>query len=186
MIKNREERVNYLLSIIEKEKPRVIAIDGRCASGKTTLAEDLSRRIDLVRIMMDDFFLPLELRTKERFNESGGNIHYERFIEEVINNLGKNEPFIYRRFSCSTMNYSSFVRVEPASLICIEGSYSLHPRFPKYWDVAFFLTVDKEEQLRRLEKRCPEKMDAFKTKWIPLEEEYFNKCKTIERADYIL
>lgn len=186
MIKNREERVDYLLSVIEKEKPRIIAIDGRCASGKTTLAEDLSQKISVVRIMMDDFFLPLELRTKERFSESGGNIHYERFIEEVINKLGKNEPFSYRKFSCSTMSYSSLLRVDSSSLICIEGSYSLHPKFPKYWDVAFFLTVDKEEQIRRLEKRCPEKMDAFKTKWIPLEEEYFSKCKTIERADYIL
>ena len=46
---------------------RIIAIDGRCAAGKTTLAARLAKELGGDVIHMDDFFLPLELRTEERF-----------------------------------------------------------------------------------------------------------------------
>ena len=41
---------------------------------------------------MDDFFLPMELRTAERLEEPGGNVHYERFSAEVD---------VYKRQVCS-------------------------------------------------------------------------------------
>ena len=47
------ERLN-----IEEGRVKVIAIDGRCASGKTTLARELAERLGAGVIHMDDFFLP--------------------------------------------------------------------------------------------------------------------------------
>ena len=83
-----------LFSQIEKlfaEKDRVVvAIDGGAASGKTTLADVLSKRYGGAVVHMDDFFLRPEQRTTERFAEVGGNFDRERFMEEVIpyiNNL---------------------------------------------------------------------------------------------------
>ena len=65
-----------------KEKDKcILAIDGRAAAGKTTLANLLQEYFDGAVIHMDDFFLPLELRTKERYATPGGNVHYERFNE---------------------------------------------------------------------------------------------------------
>ena len=49
---------------------------------------------------MDDFFLPFELRTAERLKEPGGNVHYERFIDEVVSKLSAGEPFEYGVFRC--------------------------------------------------------------------------------------
>ena len=72
------------------------------------------------------------------------------------------------------MDYEGEKKILSSRPIIIEGSYALHPSFPHYWDKAIFLDVEKEEQLKRLEKRCPEKLEAFKNKWIPLEEEYFS------------
>ena len=73
---------------ILKEKGRIsIAIDGDCCSGKTTLAEKLSKKYGCDVVHTDDFFLPFSLRTKERYAEPGGNIHYERFILEVLPHL---------------------------------------------------------------------------------------------------
>lgn len=43
-----------------------VAIDGPCASGKTTLAALLQRRFDGNVLHMDDFFLRPEQRTPER------------------------------------------------------------------------------------------------------------------------
>ncbi len=186
MMRTREERVKFLCEMIEKKKPRVIAIDGPCASGKTTLAMDLKKRTDFSLICMDDFFLPLEMRTPLRFKEKGGNIHYERFIEEVIKPLSKKEEFIYRRYSCASFSYSGSVYIPSDGLIVVEGSYALHPSFSKYWDMSVFLTVDSPEQIRRLEIRSPDKLDMFISRWIPLENEYFSAYAVSERATYIL
>lgn len=49
---------------LQKKHSRVIfAIDGPCASGKTTLARRLNRHYDCMIFQMDDFFLRPEQRT---------------------------------------------------------------------------------------------------------------------------
>ena len=82
---------------------RIIAIDGRCAAGKTTLAARLAKELGGDVIHMDDFFLPPALRTQERRSEPGGNVHYERFLTEVIPKLASGQAFSYQRFDCSRM-----------------------------------------------------------------------------------
>ena len=62
----------------------ILAIDGCSASGKTTLAQRLAERFSGDVVHMDDFFLPLSLRTPERLAEPGGNVHYERFLEQIV------------------------------------------------------------------------------------------------------
>ena len=186
MTSDRKERVDFVLSLIENEKRFIVAVDGPCASGKTTLVDDLAERIPFTRISMDDFFLPSELRTPERFSEKGGNIHYERFIDEVIVPLSQHRPFTYRRFSCRTLSYEGEVSVPEGGLIIVEGSYALHPKFTPYWDISFLLSIDPEEQIRRLSLRSPDKFEMFRTKWIPLENEYFSDCDIASRATYVL
>ena len=68
-------------------RPCVIAIDGRAGSGKSTLAQWLSKILPADIVKMDDFFLPLPLRTDERLETPGGNVHYKRFREEVLPQL---------------------------------------------------------------------------------------------------
>lgn len=182
---DRTERKERVMELIESGV-RIIAIDGRCASGKSTLSEDVKKEVDVNIVKMDDFFLPLSLRTPERFALPGGNVHYERFLDEVIKGILSGEDFSYRVFSCSKMDYEGEKKIILSRPIIIEGSYALHPSFPHYWDRAIFLDVEKEEQLNRLEKRCPEKLEAFKNKWIPLEEEYFSYYSIPSKADEIL
>ncbi len=187
MISGRSERVDFVLSRIRNDGGRyVIAVDGPCASGKTTLVDDLSHRMTFSRIAMDDFFLPPELRTPDRFSEKGGNIHYERFIDEVIAPLTAGKSFSYRRFSCRTLSYDGEVFIPGDGPVIVEGSYALHPEFPRYWDASFLLSIDRGEQIRRLSLRSPGKLDMFISKWIPLEDEYFKGCDIASRAEYIL
>ncbi|MDE7100629.1 MAG: (d)CMP kinase, partial [Anaeroplasmataceae bacterium] len=74
----------------QEKETFVIVIDGMSASGKSTLALKLANALDANLIHMDDFFLPKELRTLNRYQEAGGNIHYERFKEEVVNHINEN------------------------------------------------------------------------------------------------
>ena len=105
------------------EKDMVImAIDGKCTSGKTTLASKLAEIYDCNVFHMDDFFLRPEQRTPERFAEVGGNVDYERFQEEVLLPLKSGKAFSYRPFDCSTFALAAPVSVTPKKLNIIEGT----------------------------------------------------------------
>ena len=162
----------------------VIAIDGRAASGKSTLAKRLQTILDADIVQMDDFFLPPELRTEERFRIPGGNVHHERFLDEVIANITKPEPFTYRIFDCSRMALNGEKRIASRPFRIVEGSYSCHPVFGRYADVTIVLQVQPEEQMRRiLARNGAEKAKQFRKRWIPLEEAYFNHFSIAETAD---
>lgn len=158
----------------EEKQPIIVAIDGRCASGKTTLAQALQTKLDCNVIHMDSFFLRPEQRTPEHYQTPGGNVDYERLQKEVFEPLKKGEAFSYRPFICSTQTLGEVVQVEPKSITIIEGSYSCYPLLWDIYDLHIFLTIGPEEQLLRLEKRNAQKVNDFQHKWIPLEEAYFS------------
>lgn len=161
-----------LIPILEK-MGQVTVIDGRAASGKSTLAADLAAVTGGSVIHMDDFFLPLELRTPERLDEPGGNIDYDRFIREVLPHLRGPRPFTYQRFECSSMALGEYQTVGEGCRI-VEGSYSRHPKFGNYADTTVFCDVSPDEQMRRIRRRNPDLADRFLNEWIPMEEKYFS------------
>ena len=192
------ERLRPLIKVIEDASgeydvnagapcPFIIAIDGRAASGKSTLAQQLSELLDADVIHMDDFFLPPSLRTKERLEEPGGNVHYERFAEEVLPCLKLPTAFSYRMFDCSKMDYDGERNIGNKSIRIVEGSYSHHPKFGNYADLFVFSDVGAEEQMRRIRLRNgEEKTQIFAEKWIPMEERYFAECDVKKSADKVI
>ena len=166
----------------------VIAMDGRAAAGKSTLTDNLYDIINAGVVRMDDFFLPLELRTAERLAKPGGNVHYERFIEEVLPNLKSGQGFTYRRFDCSRMEYnSSLVEVIPHPWRIVEGVYSHHPALGDYMDIRVFMDIRPEEQQARINSRnTPEIAAKFVNDWIPMEEAYFKAYNIHKAADVVI
>lgn len=165
----------------------IVAIDGRCASGKTTLAERLAKMTGAGVVHMDDFFLPPQMRSPERLAEPGGNVHYERFREEVLEPLRSPRPFRYRCFDCSRMEPGAEREVREGSLRIVEGAYSCHPAFGEYMGLRVFCDVEPEEQLERIRQRDgAQKLEDFRDRWIPMEEKYFRQYRIRERADLIL
>ena len=168
------------------KSPVILVMDGMSCAGKTTAAAALSRRWNAPVVHMDDFYLPRELRTPERRAEPGGNVHYERFLEEVLPHLSRGEPFTYRLFDCAVMDYRGKAEVPAADVILVEGAYAMHPRFGDYGDVTVFFSVDPEEQLRRVAQREPGNEDDYENRWIPLENAYHAAYHTRDRADIVL
>ncbi len=165
----------------KEERPALLAVDGRCASGKTSFARAFAEGREVNVFHMDDFFLRPEQRTAERLAEPGGNIDRERFEAEVLLPLLRGRSFTYRPFRCHEMNFGDPVRVEPKAVNLIEGSYSCHPLLRAYYDRRLFLTIDPTEQERRiLARNGAEAAEIFRTKWIPLEELYFSRCAVPE------
>lgn len=179
--------INEIKNLIFKKSNAVIAIDGCCASGKTTLAQTLAENSGAQIIHTDDFFLPFEMRTAERLSLPGGNIHFERFADEVINGIKNGEPFEYRIFNCKIGGYDGTKIVDPSKPIIIEGAYSLRPEFSDIYDYKIFMTVDEEIQIDRIIKRNgTEALEIFKSKWIPLENKYFDYFSIANQCDIVI
>ena len=180
-------RFARLIPILQRAAEReggVIAIDGRAASGKTSMAEGLRTVLNGAVVHMDDFFLPSELRTEERLGQPGGNVHYERFAREILPNLTGEQAFSYRRFDCGVMALAGQVTVEDSPWRIVEGSYSHHPALGRYAHISVFSCVEPEEQMRRIVARNgPEMAEIFRSRWIPMEENYFDAFSIAERAD---
>lgn len=167
-----------------KSSPR-IAIDGPCASGKTTVAALLSHVFGAEVIKADDFFLPPEKKTPERLSIPGGNIDSERFYSEVTLALNSKENFSYGAYSCrdGSMSKKSISAEKP---IIVEGSYCMLPELRCAYDLCIYSEVSVVEQLERLKLRSPAMLDRFINEWIPLENKYFEHFDIKNKADIVL
>lgn len=167
------------------EGPVLVALDGRCAAGKTTLAGRLAREYGFPVVHMDHFFLRPPQRTRERLAKPGENIDHERFLNEVLVPLEAGMEAAYRPYSCRTASMGAPITVKPSPMVLVEGSYSCHPALWEHYDCRVFLSVGLEEQLRRIEARDGRaQLEIFQEKWIPLEERYFSSFRIEDRCDY--
>ncbi len=178
--------VERVRAAVEGKDRLLVAIDGRCASGKTTIAAALSAmplagNEGCTVLHMDDFFLRPEQRTAARLAIPGGNIDHERFLTEVLTPLRGGQPFVYRPFDCHSGRLTEPVAVMPRSVCVVEGSYACHPALRDAYDLRLFSDIDPDTQMRRLIAREGEARAAvFRTRWIPLEEAYFDACHVVE------
>ena len=178
--------IDLIDTLIATKQNVNVAIDDNSGSGKTTLAKILEKIYDCNVFHMDDFFLRPEQRTKERLEEVGGNVDYIRFKEEIIDNLYNDHKFQYQIYDCKQMKLTEFVTVSPKRLNIIEGVYSMHPTLIDNYDLKIFISIDKDEQSKRILKRNGPLMHArFINEWIPMENKYFEQIKIREKSDII-
>lgn len=134
-----------LLAAIDRsrrEHPRTLtAMDGPCATGKSTLGARLARLYSCPLFHMDDFFLPPERKTPERLAQPGGNVDYERFFAQVLSPLSRGEPVLYQPYRCHSGTLEAARTIPPAPLAVVEGVYSLRPEFQSLYQVKCFLTA---------------------------------------------
>lgn len=162
-------------------KRLIVTIDGRCASGKTTLAQKLHERFGCAVCHMDNYFLRPEQRTEARLRQAGGNVDHERFAEEILYPLRRGEQQItYRPFDCHMQKLLSPITTKVSELVVVEGSYSCHPSLWQYYDFHIFLTVDLERQIYRIKERNSDSVSMFVNRWVPMEEQFF-EATSIQR-----
>ena len=165
----------------------VIAIDGRCASGKSTFAAQLAQRYHWNLIHMDDFFPRPEQRTSARLSQPGGNVDYERVRGEVLEPLRMGKTVCYQPFDCHSMLLQSPVTLPRRRVTLIEGSYACHPELWNFYDLRVFLTVAPDVQAERiLHRNGSAYAQIFRERWIPMEEDYFSAYGIEQRCDAVL
>ena len=170
-------------TVLEKGSA-VVAIDGMCASGKSTVAAFLGSVFECNIIHADDFFLPPEKRTAERLAEIGGNMDRER-LRDVLENAVKGD-FSYRPYQCWRGEIGEKMHFEAKPILIVEGSYSLHPDLRELYDIAVFSQISDVEQLARIKIRNPELVTRFENEWIPMENRYFKEMKVKQYCDFVI
>ena len=190
-IKGIEKGIEKIVALIDKaldeEESIIVAIDGNSGAGKSSLADFLYRHYDCNVFHMDDFFLQPHQRTAQRFQEPGGNIGYERFQSEVVDNLKANKEFTYRVYDCSKASLTEWISVLPKKINIIKGVYSMHPLWNDLLDIKIFLTLKSDMQLERIQKRSGEGMlKRFIQEWIPLENKYFEFFRIAQQCDLVI
>ena len=186
-----DHNLQIILNAVERDasrsRPYVIAIDGRCGAGKTTLATTLAEHLHAALFHMDDFFLQPEQRTSERLSTPGENVDHERFLQEVLLPVKEGGTVTYSPYSCATQTLTAPVSVEVGDFVVVEGSYALHQNLRDRYDLTVYLTISPEEQEKRIKCRDGEEIwPMFRDRWIPMEEAYRKSCNVCACADLLL
>lgn len=190
-----DENIEQVLDSIEQmaavaasgcRKPLLIGIDGKCASGKSTLAKKLAERMNALLIHADSYFLQPQQRTEFRYRQPGGNFDRERFFTQIIERLHHCQAPILQFFDCREMKLLPEQTVEMPTVVIVEGTYCLHPLLYPWYDLTICIDIDQNTQKERLLRREPaDKIPQFFSRWIPYETQYFKQLPIAQKADLL-
>ncbi|PKM40176.1 MAG: uridine kinase [Firmicutes bacterium HGW-Firmicutes-9] len=179
--------VSRVHELLQSRNRVLIAIDGMCCAGKTTMTERLGELLDANVFHLDDYFLQPHSRTPGRLNQPGGNVDVERFLSETLLPALRGETAQVRKYDCHKDRVLPPVAISPKKVILVEGAYSLHPLLAPYYDLKVFCRIDPQLQLQRILKRNGKAaLKVFESRWIPLENKYFEALDIISQCDIII
>ena len=191
--KTESELLQEIKLLLKKKAAPIISIDGRCGSGKTTIAEYIAKEIGAEVVHADDFFLPPYMRSEKRLATPGENIDHERLEKEVLLpfyeavKAKEKMQIAFRPYICSLKALGGEKRINTERPLVVEGSYSQHPSLCRYYDLKVFVDCEADVQIERIRRREGEdKLRDFVGKWIPLEEKYFDFCKVKDIAEIVI
>lgn len=208
-VSSRTAVLNELASIIEDRdlpRPLRIAIDGRTASGKTTLADELAAILkekgrEVIRTSLDGFHRP-KIERYARGRHSAEGYYYDARDLAAINRLlleplGPNGSLRYRTASFDLENDKPLDQEEktaPASAVLIvDGTFLQRPELRDGWDLAIFVETSEAVSERRGIDRDTERLggsDAagqlYELRYRPAFEIYESICDPIGDADIVI
>lgn len=168
------------------DRPALLAIDGRCGSGKSSLGAWLAGELGCPLVHMDDFYLPPAARRPHWADHPGANMDFARLRREVLAPLLAGQPAQYRAYACRPGALQPARTLAPGPLTLVEGSYALHPDLGVPFACKVFVTCGPDCQRARLQAREGDRYPAFAARWIPLEEGYFARCRPDQGCDFVL
>ena len=183
------DNIEKIRNIIDEKKIKfsaVIAIDGPCGGGKSTLASEIEKELGFNILHMDDFYLPFDKRDKNWMNIIAGHMDFNRLIEKVLEPYKSGQKTNYVSYDCHSDKYLQEIPIDLDKILVIEGSYTSHMVLDKYVDLKVFVDIDKDEQVKRLTKRNPDVVAKFLAMWVPFENNYFESLKVKEHSDLVV
>lgn len=160
---------------------RIITIDGRAGSGKTTLAGDLnlylSERHRVQVLHLDEIYDGWSKALNKNLSFS---------LDEIVRNLTKGEPIVLQIYNWHLGVYDAVKRFDPPDVLIIEGVGSGQRLISNATAAKIWMEISSKLGLSRVLERDGVGISSEMLKWQAMEDEHFLNEKTRERADFIL
>lgn len=205
----RDELLGRLAEEIESvttAHPLRVAIDGRPAVGKTTLADELAvvlraRGHDVIRATIEGFLLPRSQRYRRGEDSPEGCYHdsfdFDALLRVLLDPLG---PDGDRRFQQAVYDRDTDTALSPPvtsaaadAVLLFDGVFLLRPELIDRWDLRIFVSAAIEETLARARIRDLVPMESaarveqrFLNRYLPSQQHYFDTVRPTELADIIV
>lgn len=204
----RDAGLAWLVSRIRRRAGRtLVGVDGVDGAGKTTFANDLAAELtdsglDVIRISLDNFLNPREVRYAKGKDSPEGFVSdtydYRRFVDDVLEPLGSEGAGRYRAKSYDFATETPLTppwEVAPDKVVVIVDGMFLHSdqlrdaRGRKVWELSAWLEVPPEVSVARLAQRdgsSPDPDDPRNRRYVEGQRLYVAAQRPAERADLIV
>lgn len=161
-------KLQNFIESIRSHKLSIIALEGRCGSGKTTIAKNLK---NVTVIELDD-----------HFDSENAPINLE-YLKDLLASLEVGKTIKEKCYDCQRKSYY-YKEKTINNVVVVEGVYGYLPALRKYYNYLGYIIVNKEIQLERIKNR--RNYQDFINKWIPREEKYFESFDFVVNADILI
>ena len=186
--------------------PRRVAIDGRPAAGKTTLADELAlvlraRGHDVIRATIEGFLLRREHRYRRGEDSPEGcyhdNFDFDALHQVLLDPLGPdgNRRFqhaVYDRDTDTALS-TPFTTAAADAVLLFDGVFLLRPELIDRWDLSIFVSASFEETLARARVRDLASLGSaarveqrFHDRYLPSQQHYFDTVRPSDLADIVV
>ncbi len=157
------------------DRPLLVAINGKDASGKTTMADNLAQHVSekttrqIIRISVDDFMN--ERAVRYTLTESAGRSCYEYtfnfvdFVKYALLPLHQNGSCTYKNkifdHATDTATTSPDKVANADAIIVVDGVFLYKRDLANYWDLKILLRTDDEVVIERGARRDEERIGSY-------------------------
>jgi uridine kinase len=163
-------------SSIKCGETKVVCIDGPAGSGKTTLANSLSKYLDNCPIVhMDEIYEGWE----EALSQKTTNDLYQWIIEPLL----KKQLIEFFKFDWTISKRNKKVVIRSHSYLIIEGVGSSVKKVSEHASLKIWIVVNQSLGIERVLKRDGQQIKDQMKNWQIQELNYFNENKTRENSN---
>ena len=171
--------------------PLLVALDGRSAAGKSTLAQQVAARTAALVIDGDDFYRGGDdafWRACSPVEKVDLVIDWRR-QRTLLTKLGRAEPARWQPYDWEADDgrRGAEVSVGPAAVVILDGAYSARPELADLFALRVLLDVPRPTRRERLLRREGERYRAeWEARWGRAEDLYFEQLMPPESFDLVL
>ena len=186
----------------QRGHPIRVGIDGVDASGKTYLADELTKTIqgrNVIRSSIDGFHNPRDVRYgKGRLSPEGyyhDSFNVQKLIDVLLKPLGPSESLEYKT---TIFDYRTDSSVDSPTqiassndILIVDGIFLFRPELQDYWDMKVFVDVPFSVTVPRAIKRDSDGNEAevrmqYEKRYVPGQKLYFEDAQPKGKADIVI